>query len=70
MSNYIEYKGRVAFHPGYYVEEIVDESGLTQQDFASILGTTPKNRSKLINGQQSLSCRHGLKAFGDARHNS
>ena len=64
MSNYIEYKGRVAFHPGYYVEEIVDESGLTQQDFASRLGTTPKNLSKLINGQQSLSVDMALKLSG------
>lgn len=54
MSNYIEYKNRVAFHPGYYIEELVDDSGLTQQDFAKRLDTTPKNLSKLINGQQRL----------------
>ena len=34
MSNYIEYNDAIAFHPGYYVKEIVDESGLTQEDFA------------------------------------
>lgn len=42
MSNYIEHKDSLAFHPGYYIEEIVDESGLTQADFAKRLGTTPK----------------------------
>ena len=55
MSNYIEYNDEIAFHPGYYIKEIVDESGLTQEDFAKRLGTTPKNLSVLINGEQSLS---------------
>jgi len=61
MSNYIEYKGSVAFHPGYYINEIVEKSGLTQQDFANRLATTPKNLSKLINGQQSLSVDMAMK---------
>ena len=55
MSNYIEYNDIIAFHPGYYIKEIVDESGLTQEDFAKRLGTTPKNLSILIRGEQSLS---------------
>ncbi len=55
MSNYIEYNDKVAFHPGYYIKEIVDDSGLTQEDFAKRLGTTPKNLSVLLKGDQSLS---------------
>ena len=55
MSNYIEFKNKICFHPGYYIKEIVDESGLTQEDFAKRLGTTPKNLSILIRGDQSLS---------------
>ena len=35
MSNYIEYNDTIAFHPGYYIKEIVEESGLTQEDFAA-----------------------------------
>lgn len=31
MNNYIEYNDKIAFHPGYYIKEIVDESGLTQE---------------------------------------
>ncbi len=54
MSNYIEFKDKIAFHPGYYINELVDDSGLSQQDFAKRLDTTPKNLSKLINGQQRL----------------
>ena len=28
MSNYIEYNDKIAFHPGYYIKEIIEESGL------------------------------------------
>lgn len=55
MSNYIEYKETIAFHPGYYIKELIDESGLTQEDFAKRLGTTPKNLSLLVRGEQGLS---------------
>lgn len=61
MSNYIEYKDTVAFHPGYYIKEIVDESGLTQEDFAKRLDTTPKNLSLLIRGEQNLSIDIAMK---------
>lgn len=55
MSNYIEHNGKIAFHPGYYISEVVEESGLTHEDYAKRLGTTPKNLSLLIRGKQSLS---------------
>lgn len=61
MSNYIEYNNKIAFHPGYYIKEIVDESGLTQEDFAKRLDTTPKNLSLLIRGEQSLSIDIAMK---------
>ncbi|MCR5587126.1 MAG: HigA family addiction module antidote protein [Lachnospiraceae bacterium] len=61
MSNYIEYKDTIAFHPGYYIKEIIDDSGLTQADFAKRLGTTPKNLSILIRGEQSLSIDIAMK---------
>lgn len=61
MSNYIEYKDTIAFHPGYYIKELVDESGLTQEDFAKRLDTTPKNLSLLIRGEQNLSIDIAMK---------
>lgn len=61
MSNYIEFNDKIAFHPGYYIKEIVDESGLTQEDFAKRLGTTPKNLSLLIRGEQSISIDIAMK---------
>lgn len=61
MSNYVEYNDKIAFHPGYYLREMVEESGLTQEDFAKRLGTTPKNLSILIRGEQSLSIDIAIK---------
>ena len=61
MSNYIEYNDTIAFHPGYYIKELVDESGLTQEDFAKRLDTTPKNLSLLVRGEQSLSIDIAMK---------
>ncbi|MFV0466131.1 MAG: HigA family addiction module antitoxin [Lachnospiraceae bacterium] len=61
MSNYIEYNEKIAFHPGYYIKEVVDESGLTQEDFAKRLDTTPKNLSVIIHGEQSLSREMAMK---------
>lgn len=61
MSNYIEYNDTIAFHPGYYIKEIIEESGLTQEDFAKRLDTTPKNLSLLVRGEQSLSIDIAMK---------
>ena len=61
MSNYVEYGDNIAFHPGYYIKELVDESGLTQADFAQRLGTTPKNLSILLRGEQNLSIEIAAK---------
>lgn len=61
MSNYIEYNDKIAFHPGYYIKEIIEESGLSQKDFANRLDTTPKNLSILVCGEQSLSIDIAMK---------
>jgi len=61
MSNYIEYKDKIAFHPGYYIKELVECSGITQEDYAKRLDTTPKNLSMLIRGEQSLSIDIAVK---------
>ena len=61
MSNYIEYNDKIAFHPGYYIKEIIEESGLSQKDFAKRLDTTPKNLSILVRGEQRLSIDIAMK---------
>lgn len=54
MSNYINYKDKVVFHPGYYISEIIKESGLTQDDFTKSLDITPEDLSRLMNGEQDF----------------
>ena len=55
MNNIISYNEIMAFHPGYYVAEIVEDAGITQAEFATRMGTTAKTLSQLINGQANLS---------------
>ena len=50
-----EYKNILAFHPGYYIKDTIDEMELTQEEFAIRLGTTPKTISKIISGEAKLS---------------
>jgi len=55
MSNMKEYKGLYAFHPGYFVKQIIDDAGYTQDDFAIRLGVSSKVLSELVNGKTNLS---------------
>ena len=51
----VEYDDIMAFHPGYYIKEIIEEMELTQEEFAVRLGTSPKNLSELLAGKIKLS---------------
>ena len=55
MSNLTEYREIRAFHPGYFVKQIIEDMGITQEEFALRLGTTGKNISELVNGHCLLS---------------
>jgi HTH-type transcriptional regulator/antitoxin HigA len=55
MRNVKEYKDIVAFHPGYYIADIIDDMEISQNEFAARMGTTAKTLSKLINGQANIS---------------
>jgi HTH-type transcriptional regulator/antitoxin HigA len=55
MSNVKEYKDIVAFHPGYYIADVIDDMEISQNEFAARMGTTAKTLSKLINGQANIS---------------
>ena len=55
MSNIMNYKDIMAFHPGYYVAEIIEDMGVTQAEFAIRMGTTSKTVSQLVNGQANIS---------------
>ena len=55
MSNIMEYKDIVAFHPGYYIADIIEDMGISQVEFATRMGTTTKTLSYLLNGQANIS---------------
>lgn len=52
--NKIEYQELIAFHPGYYVKDYIEEQGITQGELAKRLQTTPKYVSDLVNGRINL----------------
>ena len=54
MSNYVEANDSVAFHPGYYVKEIIEERGLGLEEFAARLNVAPGDLNLLIEGEQRL----------------
>ena len=51
----LEYKDLIAFHPGYYVKEMLEYEGMSQDELAKRLQTSGKNVSDLINGKANLS---------------
>ena len=44
-----------SFHPGYYISEIIEDLGITQDEFAVRLGTTPETISKVVKGEANIS---------------
>lgn len=54
MSNTSEYKDIVAFHPGYYIADVIEDMGVSQAEFATRLGTNTKTLSYLLNGQANI----------------
>ena len=55
MSHIKEYKDIVAFHPGYYIADIIADMEMSQAEFARRMGTTTKTLSYLLNGQANIS---------------
>lgn len=56
MTNKInDYKDLIAFHPGQYVEELIEEYNVTQKEFAERLGISEMRLGKLVNGEESIS---------------
>lgn len=57
MGTVIVYKDLVAFHPGYYLKEIMDERNLTSITLAkklSVRGVSRYSIDHVINGNKSL----------------
>ena len=54
-STIVECKDLIAFHPGQYIGELIEDYQMTQKEFAEKLGVSPKTVSELVNGEQSIS---------------
>lgn len=59
--NSIAYEEIIAFHPGYYVKEMIEEYDMSQKELAKRLDTTEKTVSELINGNINLQDDMALK---------
>ena len=55
MSCIEKYKDITAFHPGYYVEEAIQDMNISQGEFAKRLGVSERTLSLFINGQIDIS---------------
>ena len=51
----VESKDLIAFHPGQYLGELIEDYEMTQKEFAENLGVSPKTISKLVKGEESIS---------------
>lgn len=53
--NKIEYENLIAFHPGYYINDMIEEKDLSVKAFANKLGVSESEMKKLINGDMDVS---------------
>ena len=61
MNNYIESKNKIAFHPGYYIKEIIDNDEIDSKEFANQLGISHESLEQLMNGEQSITEEIAMK---------
>ena len=52
--NYIEFQNNIAFHPGYYIKEIIQAKSISQEAFAENLDVKPNELKKIISGEQRI----------------
>lgn len=56
-----ELKSPIAFHPGEFLLEEVEERGLKKADFAKSIGLLPGNLSELFAGKRNINARIAVK---------
>jgi addiction module HigA family antidote len=56
-----ELKTTVAFHPGEFLLEEIEERGLKKTEFAKSIGLLPGNLSELFKGKRHINARIAVK---------
>ena len=51
----------MAVHPGMMIKPELDERGISQKEFAKMLGTQPSHLSELLNGKRALTTELAVK---------
>ncbi len=59
--NKLIYKELVAFHPGYYIKDMIEAEGMSQDELAKRLQTSSKNISDLLKGKINLTDEMALR---------
>ena len=54
-------KAHLAFHPGEFLKEEIEERGLKKTDFAKSIGLLPGNLSELFKGERHINARLAVK---------
>lgn len=55
MSTILEYKNIPAFHPGYYIADIIEDMGISQNEFATRMGISDEMLNNIVNGRIEIS---------------
>ncbi len=56
MSTIVEYENIIAFHPGYYIADIIEDRGIRQSEFAYRMGISSAMLNNIVNGRSGISC--------------
>lgn len=51
----------MAVHPGMMIKPELDERGISQKEFAKMLGTQPSHLSEMLNGKRALTTELAVK---------
>ena len=51
----------MAVHPGMMIKPELEERGISQKEFAKMLGTQPSHLSEVLNGKRALSTELAVK---------
>ena len=50
-----KYENLIAFHPGYYLRELIESLDMTRDEFSRRMGVSSKTVSEIVNGNQNMS---------------